>query len=250
MFILIKRWLIILVGIPLVAALLFAAWGTFVPGAMPEARAVLKPDYEVLVSHNQWWVFRPILYTPTTGFIIYPGGRVDPRAYAPQAHAIASQGYLVVIVPMPLHLAVFGSNRASAVIQNFPEIQNWVIGGHSLGGAMAAQFADQHCDQIKGLVLWAAYPAKSDHLSNCGIRATSIFATLDGLTTKKKIDASRPLLPADTAWVEIQGGNHAQFGWYGAQSGDHPAAISRQEQQDQVIEATLKLLQSVDLSSK
>jgi len=151
---------------------------------------------------------------------------------------------------MPLHLAVFGSDRAASVIQSFPEIENWVIGGHSLGGAMAASYADQHCDQIKGLVLWAAYPSKSNDLTDCPIKVTSIYASLDGLATKKKIDASRSLLPSDTTWVEINGGNHGQFGWYGNQSGDKPATISRVKQQALVVQATLTLLNSVNKSSK
>jgi hypothetical protein len=245
---LIKRWWLVLIGLLLVGIIAFLAWGLIVPSPMPEAREALKPDYEVLVTRGPWLVFRPILKNPTTGFIIYPGGRVNPAAYAPQAHAIAAQGYLVVIVPMPLNLAVFGSERASSVIQDFPEINAWTIGGHSLGGSMAALYADKHVDQIKGLVLWASYPAKSNDLSNSTIRVVSIYGSQDGLATPAKIEASRPLLPADTTWVQITGGNHAQFGWYGAQPGDHPATISREDQQAQIIQATLDLLRSIDNS--
>jgi hypothetical protein len=238
------------IGIIFIAILGFVAWGAIVPAPMPEAKAFLKPDYEVLVSRDRWLVFRPILYTPSTGFIIYPGGRIDPRAYAPQAHAIASQGYLVVIVPMPLHLAVFGSERAGEVIAQVPEIKKWVIGGHSLGGSMAAAYADLHRDQIRGLVLWASYPAKSNDLSDSAIQVLSVYATQDGLVTQKKIDASRALLPSSTTWVEIQGGNHAQFYWSGNQVGDKPATISREAQQDQVIQATISLLNWVDNSTQ
>ena len=75
---------------------------------------------------------------------------------------------------------------------------------------------------------------------------TSIYGTLDGLATTEKIAASRPQLPPTTEWVAIAGGNHAQFGWYGPQSGDNPATISREEQQRQIVEATLRLLVSLD----
>jgi Alpha/beta hydrolase family len=245
-----RRWWLVMIGIIFVAVIGFVAWGAIVPSPTPEVKAFLKPDYEVLVSTDRWLVFRPILYTPSTGFIIYPGGRIDPRAYAPQAHAIAAQGYLVIIVPMPLHLAVFGSERAADVIAQFPEIKKWVIGGHSLGGSMAAAYADKHRDQIQGLVLWASYPAKSNDLSDSAIEATSVYATQDGLVTQKKIDASRALLPSDTTWVEIQGGNHAQFYWDGNQAGDKPATISREAQQAQVVQATLSLLNLVNNSSQ
>jgi pimeloyl-ACP methyl ester carboxylesterase len=131
------------------------------------------------------------------------------------------------------------------VIAAYPEIQHWAVGGHSLGGAMAANYAKNHPDTVDGLALWAAYPASSDDLSVSGLHVVSIFASLDGLATGEKIDASRPLLPADTVWVSIADGNHAQFGWYGDQAGDNPATISRQEQQDQVIQATVNLLESI-----
>jgi hypothetical protein len=241
-----KRWWLVLIGILFAAVIGFVAWGLIIPAPMPEALAALLSDAQVNITTEPWLVFQSSQNKPTTGLILYPGGRVDPRAYAPQAHIIASQGYLVIIVPMPLNLAVLGAKRASSVIHTYPNIQNWFIGGHSLGGSMAALYADKHRDQIKGLVLWASYPASSNNLADSTIKVASIYATLDGLATQEKIDASRKLLPADTTWVQIEGGNHAQFGWYGLQSGDNPATISRKEQQIQIVQATLNLLSSVN----
>ncbi len=241
-----KRWWLVLIGSLLAAVVGFVAWGLIIPAPMPEALAALQSDSQVKITTEPWLVFQPIESTPTTGLIIYPGGRVDPRAYAPQAHAIAENDYLVVIVPMPLNLAVFGSRRAASVIEAYPEIEKWVIGGHSLGGSMAASYAYNHTDQIDGLVLWASYPASSNDLSQTKIRTTSIFASLDGLSTPPKIAASHNLLPQDTTWVQIQGGNHAQFGWYGDQPGDNSATISREEQQAQIVQSTLDLLYSVN----
>jgi Alpha/beta hydrolase family len=240
-----KRWWLVLIGILLAVVIGFVAWGSIIPAPMPEAIAAMQSDSGVIVTTEPWLVFQPTQTTPTTGLIIYPGGRVDPRAYAPQAHAIAEKGYLVVIVPMPLNLAVLGSGRASSVIQAYPEIEKWVIGGHSLGGAMAASYAYNHTDQIDGLVLWASYPASSNDLSQTKLKTASISASLDGLSTPDKIEASRSLLPADTTWVQIQGGDHAQFGWYGDQSGDNPAIISREDQQAQIVQSTLDLLSSI-----
>src|SRR5512135_292658 len=217
----------------------FVVWGETPAQPMPEALAALQSDAQVTVTSAKWLTFTPANSQPTIGFIIYPGGRVDYRAYAPAAHQIAAQGYQVVIVRMPLNLAVFGANSAQEVQATYPQIRRWVIGGHSLGGAMAAAFARTHLNTIQGLALWAAYPASSDDLSNSSLHVVSIFGSLDGLATGEKIDASRPLLPADTTWVPITGGNHAQFGWYGDQAGDNPASISRSDQQAQVITATL-----------
>ena len=210
-------------------------------GPMPEALAAMESTATVTVVDE-----RPITFTPTepttTGVIIYPGGFVEPRSYAPAAHALAEEGAFVAIVPMPLGLAVLGGSRADDVISHHPEIAEWVIVGHSLGGVTAARYAAEHPDAVDGLVLWAAFPEDSIDLSQWTGATGSIYATLDGLTTVQDIDDSRPLLPPDTAFVEIAGGNHAYFGWYGDQSGDNPATITRAEQQRIIIDATAAIV--------
>jgi len=240
-----KKWLWLLLLIPLLALSGFVIWAETGPALMPEAQAALQSNDLVQVTTSPWLTFQPADAQATTGLILYPGGRVDPGAYAPAALAIAEQGFLVVIVPMPLNLAVLSPDRAEAVIAAHPEIQKWAVGGHSLGGAMAANFARGYPEDVQGLALWAAYPASSDDLSKFSLKVVSIFGTQDGLATGDKIEASRTLLPANTHWVAIEGGNHAQFGWYGPQSGDNPASIGRDQQQQEVITATLDLLRSL-----
>ena len=220
----------------------FVVWGSTPPAPMPEALAALQSDPQVQVEQGRWIVFQPADGQPDTGLIFYPGGRVDARAYAPAMRAIAAQGYLAVIVPMPLNLAVFAPDSAAEVMAAYPQVRRWAVGGHSLGGAMAARYAYTHPDTVEGLVLWASYPAASDDLSETPLRVVSIYGTQDGLATGGKIEASRLLLPPDTQWVSIAGGNHAQFGWYGPQRGDNEAGISRADQQAQIVEATLQLL--------
>jgi dienelactone hydrolase len=237
-----KRWWWLL---PLMLILIFGGfviWASTAAAPMPEALEALQSDSQVQVETDPWLVFRPVGDDPAVGLILYPGARVDPRAYAPAARALAQEGYLVVIAPMPLNLAIFAPDRAAEVMAAFPEVDRWALGGHSLGGAMSARFAYQNPEAVQGLVLWAAYPASTDDLSSHSLAVTSIYGTRDGLATGDKIAASRPLLPLDTSWVAIEGGNHAQFGWYGSQSGDNTATISREEQQDQIVAATLSLL--------
>jgi hypothetical protein len=239
------RILLAVLGLLIVLMIGFVAWGSIPAQPMPEALAALQSNQQANVTTGEWLTFQPADVQPSTGFIIYPGGRVDYRAYAPVAQAIADQGYLVVIVHMPLNLAVFNPGAAEGVLAAHPEIKHWAVGGHSLGGSMAANFVFTHPDAVDGLVLWASYPAASNNLSLAGVRVLSISGTLDGLSTPEKISASRPLLPADTVWVPIAGADHAQFGWYGPQSGDNPATITREEQQQQIVQATISFLQSL-----
>jgi hypothetical protein len=241
-----KKWLWFLPLAVLALALSgFVIWAETPLGPMPEALDALRPDAGVRVETHPWLSFTPQEVQPAAGLVFYPGGRVDPRAYAPAARQIASQGFLVVIVPMPLNLAVFGSDRALEVIAAHPEVTAWAVGGHSLGGAMAAGFAHKHPGQVSGVIFWAAYPAASASLAGLGLPVLSVYGTQDGMASGGKIDASRPLLPADTRWVPIQGGNHAQFGWYGPQPGDNPATITRQAQQQQAVEATAGFLRDI-----
>lgn len=243
-----KFWRKLLIGI---LALLFVAGGGFLlwatNPAQPEQQAL-----ESLQSGNGirfeeldgWLVFTPDGSESKTGLILYPGGRVDYRAYAPHARQIAEDGFTVVIVPMPLNLAVFGINRAGDVKDAFPEIERWAIGGHSLGGAMAAEYARNNPTLISGLVLWASYPGGNNDLSASSLPVLSVFASNDGLATLEDIADSRGRLPASTNFVEITGGNHAGFGWYGDQNGDGVASLSQVEQQNQIVQATVAFLQA------
>jgi len=243
-----RRKVLLALGVAIVVVLVgFVIWAETPLGPMPEALAALESDSQVQVSSGRWLVFTPASRQSKTGFIIYPGGRVDARSYAPAAHTIAEQGFLAVIVPMPLNLAVFAPDSALEVISVFQNVTTWAVGGHSLGGAMAAQFAKNHPSSVQGLILWAAYPDSGSDLSESHVKVVSISATRDGLATPDKIASSRPLLPSSTNWIEIVGGNHAQFGWYGPQPGDNSADISREAQQKQTMDATLQLLEELEM---
>jgi pimeloyl-ACP methyl ester carboxylesterase len=241
-----RLWLGALLGLMVLAGGGFVLWASLGPAPQPAALAALRTGEGVVVETEPWLIFRPAEAQPATGLILYPGGRVDARAYAAPARAIAAEGYRVVIVPMPLNLAVLGSGRAADVIDAFPQIERWAVGGHSLGGAMAARFADEHRTQVAGLVLWASYPAESSDLSSADLAVVSIYGTRDGLADPETVRAARALLPGDARWVAIEGGNHAQCGDYGPQSGDNPATISRQEQQALTVSATVELLRQLE----
>ncbi|MEX2182841.1 MAG: alpha/beta hydrolase, partial [Chloroflexota bacterium] len=181
---------------------------------------------------------------PTTGLVLYTGGTVPPAAYAPAARAIAEAGYLVALVPAPFGLAILDVGAAEAVIDDHPEISSWSVGGHSLGGVAAALFINGHPGLVDGLVLWAS--SSSADLSGDGVLVSSSFGSLDGGRADFTSEENVARLGPAVVVTMIEGGNHEQMGWYTGQPDDPPATISRQEQQDRIVAATLELLEALD----
>ena len=177
-----------------------------------------------------------------TGLIFYPEGFVEPTAYAPILHQIAEEGVLVILVPMPLNLAIFHTDAANSVIDNFPYITEWIIAGHSMGGAAAAIFAENNPTNIDAIALWDSYPANSADLSDSVISAISIFGTTNNIPNTENFNDKRDLLPEDSIFVAIEGANHAQFGDYGPQKGDAGASISLAEQHERVADIMLDFI--------
>lgn len=165
---------------------------------------------------------------PAAGLIFYPGGKVEYSAYAPLMLACAQRGIVCALVKMPANLAVLDVNAAEGLSRQHPEIEDWYIAGHSLGGAMAAGYAASHADELEGLVLLAAYSTKD--LSRSGLRVLSVYGSADGVMDRDSYAKYRAGLPEDTTELIIEGGCHAQFGSYGAQDGDGEPAISGAEQ--------------------
>ena len=238
-----KRILLGLVIVVIIATLGFVLWAEYPLKASPEALTALESDSLVTVTMGDGFVvFQPVSVQPLTGFIFYPGGRVDYLAYAAPLRQIAAQGYLVVLLRVRLNLAFFDLNAADRAMDQYPDVINWAVGGHSLGGVAASSYASTH-DQVNGLVLWASYPA-DDSLKNKDVKVISIYGTLD-MAGMEAFDDKQPLLPSDTEFVIMQGGNHSQFGDYGLQPGDNEAAISRADQQEQAVDRTVSFLESL-----
>lgn len=233
-----KYSLIGLAVVLIVATVGFLAWTRLARyPAFPEGMALAQTAQ----TSQDWYVFQPE-QPADIGFIFYPGGLVDPAAYAPLMKSLSDQGILSVIVPMPLDLAIFGVNKANDVIAAYPEIKHWIIGGHSLGGSMAAEFVKGHPLSVVGIAFMAAYPADATNLSELPLKVVSIHGSNDGLATEPKIQNSLKNLPADAKVITIEGGNHAQYGNYGPQAGDGVATISREEQQQQTVTAVMELI--------
>jgi hypothetical protein len=210
-----------------------------------EAAAVFNSNNNVEVSNDKYITFTPRDKVPDTALIFYPGGKVSPDAYAPLCSKIAAQGYIVIIVPMPLNLAVLSPDKAEEVIKTYPNIKNWAIGGHSLGGVMAVNFAKKHTDEIKALALFASYPQDKDNISETKLKVLSVWGSEDGCADISKIKAAQSIVPKDSVFKEITGGNHAQFGNYGFQKGDNEAKIPSLDQQSLTVQYTVSLLSEI-----
>jgi len=145
---------------------------------------------------------------------------------------------------MPLNLAFMGINRADGIRADFPEIESWVIDGHSLGGAMAAEYAKNNVDSLDGLIMFASYPAKNQDFVDFPIPILTIIGSRDPGAPKQEGFYEAV---ADSARIfVIEGGNHRQYADYSFQKDDGIATISAAEQQDQIIATTVQFLDALD----
>ena len=163
-----------------------------------------------------------------TGLIFYPGGKVEHSAYIPLMQACAEKGILCIIAEMPFNLAVFDINAADGIQKEYPQIENWYIGGHSLGGSMAASYLEKHTDAFEGLILLGSY--STANLSDTELKVLSIYGSEDQVLNREKYSENIGNLPKDYKEIVIEGGCHAYFGMYGAQDGDGTPSISDSEQ--------------------
>ena len=168
------------------------------------------------------------------GFIFYQGAKVQCEAYAPLLEKLAERGILCVLLDIPGNIPLLNINAANGYVEKYPEIKDWYVGGHSLGGITASMFVDKHSDEFEGIVLLAAYSNKD--LSDTDLRALSIYGSNDGILNLGKYDSGKSKLPSDFTEIVIPGGNHANFGFYGEQKDDGTSTITRNEQVELTVD--------------
>ena len=203
-----------------------------------DAEAALKTSSKVLVNMRDDWIEFIPADGSEKGIVFYPGGKVEYTAYAPLMQDFAEKGYFCAVVKMPFNLAILDANAAKDVKDAHPEITQWFIGGHSLGGVIAAKYAA--ISDFDGLFLLAAY--STTDLSDKAIPVVSIYGDADGVLNTEDCASNKSNLPPDTVECVIKGGNHSQFGSYGLQDGDGKSAISAEEQRAQTVDLVLENL--------
>jgi len=216
--------------------------------ALPEALALVESDTAVTATYDEnWVVLKPNNVEPTVGVIVYPGAYCDVRGYGPLLRPMAEAGYLVIGAQMPFYFSIFAPNEADNIRAAFPEIEKWVIVGHSMGGAMAGMYGDNHRDDLAGIVFWDSYPPTSNDLSDIEIPVMHIHrARPDGSLPQKFIDNAY-LSPESATWVGVPGGIHMYFGAFGegVYEEEWEASISSQAQWEIANAAMLDFLSKI-----
>ncbi len=234
-----KRRRLLLIPALLLAALTaaFLIYANIYYHADASALEALSPDETVSVSRTSYgWLFDGP--SETDMLVFYPGAKVEETAYAPLLHALAAQGMDVCLVKMPLRFALFGAGKAQKILAGY-DCANRYVGGHSLGGAMAAVYAAGHGDELTGVILLAAYPTKP---LDDSLVLISLYGSEDGVLTRDKLADGQQYAPNRSFEAVLEGGNHAQFGNYGVQSGDGTARVSAEEQQEWTVSAILSFI--------
>ena len=208
--------------------------------AEPEAFQALENSQVEFIQKKDMVVFTSANTISDKALIFYPGGKVEYLSYIPLMEKIANEGYICFLLKMPFNLAVFKQNAADKPINDYPDIKNWYLSGHSLGGAMASVYASKNIEKVEGLILLGAYP--SADLSVSALKMISIYGSEDKILNRQSFEENKSYGPKDSKYIEIKGGNHAFYGSYGQQNKDGIATITAQEQQDLTAEKILEFM--------
>ena len=241
-----RKIFIIILSIVLVLAIIVGACAIYVgdyyhmdDGAIIVHAESCKGYAAISFPDEKTAVFAP--EGATTGIIFYPGGKVEFTAYLPLMAELAENGVLCVLAGMPFHLAVLDINAADGIREQYPEIEEWYIGGHSLGGSMAASYLAKNAEDYEGLVLLGSYSTAD--LSQTDLDVLSIYGSEDEVMNREKYDKNKSNLPDDYTEIVIDGGCHAYFGVYGEQDGDGIPAITNEEQIHITVESIVKVME-------
>lgn len=190
-------------------------------------------EVKMQTDENDYLIFGP--EDAKKGFIFYPGGKVEYTAYIPFMKTLASEGILCILVEMPFNLAVFDVDAADGIPEKYSQIEDWYIGGHSLGGSMAASYVSKNINLFEGLVLLGSYSTAD--LSETDIKVLSVYGSEDMVMNKEKYESNKKNLPSHFTEIIIDGGCHAYFGMYGEQDGDGTPKITNEKQIRLTVEA-------------
>lgn len=216
-------WLLVAVVLVGAGGLLY--FGTPLHGSDASVQSVLDDDRIAVDQTDGTYVLRPADTGSDVGLVFYPGGRVHPDAYLSSlAPLVREANVTVAVVKMPLNLAVLDQNAADRVIGSRDSIDQWYVGGHSLGGAMGCRYAGENADRVDGLVLFASYCDRS--IDDSDLRVLSVTGGADTVIDRETLRTNADNLPDGATVRRLDGVNHSQFGHYTGQPGDEPSGTA------------------------
>lgn len=245
-----KRWkkisLVTLSAFLLLIGIAYGALQYFTYGPSAEAQQALVPTTDIKVTETaDVIILKSTKKQPELPAVIfYQGALVKAESYSIWAKQIAATGYPVYLCKQPLNLPILDTEFAQKIIKKY-DIKDYVIGGHSLGGTAASRYAAKHLQdqQLQGVFFLASYPDAKGALDQSDLAVLSLTGTEDGVLNWDKYQESQSFLPQTTLFDSLDGGNHAGFGSYGKQRGDHAPTLSHTQQQDWIADQLLEWLQ-------
>ncbi|MGM0606418.1 MAG: alpha/beta hydrolase [Halobacteriota archaeon] len=235
-------WIVVLLVATIGAGLIALDAASY--DADPDRLAAVETTHDVTVDRygRGYAIASGPVTAETIGLVYYPGGLVDPGAYVHTLAPVAERRDVVVVIPhVRLGLSILDVDRADAVRADYPAIDRWMVGGHSLGGAAACRYAADPDAELEGLVLHGSYCDVdiADRSTATGepLPVLSVLGTADGVIDRDAERAGRSNLPPGATIVEIEGLTHAQFGAYGEQSGDGDPSIDDETARDRIVDA-------------
>lgn len=239
-----KKWKKGLIAAGIAAAVLALVFAVYVQQyyrSQVDLTAVEKQELKLKIQEKNGYItILPEDEKTDTAFIFYPGGKVEYTSYLPLMELLADQGIACYLMHMPCNLAVFHVNAADQILED-QAYEHYYIGGHSLGGAMAAAYVSDRTEMYEGLVLLGAYSTKD--LSNTDLKVLSVYGSEDRVLSREKYQENFDNLPESLSELVIEGGNHAYYGNYGEQKKDGTASVTREQQQQKTAEGISELIQ-------
>lgn len=232
---------VVMISVALLLLLIisFLVFSLFYYRADEAALCSMQSDEAVSVTKITYgWLFDGP--SEDAALIFYPGAKVEETTYAPLLHLLAAQGMDVCLVRAPLHFAFFAPNAARAV-QKTHNYTDWYVGGHSLGGVVAAWVAADHPEDYSGTILLASYPVRK--LPNTQTEIL-LVGSEDQVISWPHMESGRAYASEHYLEYILEGGNHAQFGSYGVQRGDGTATITAEEQVRETVSFIIEILYS------
>ncbi|MEL6252807.1 MAG: alpha/beta hydrolase [Bacteroidota bacterium] len=223
-------------------------WSTYWPRDV--STEIFESSEEVIVQDGEAMLSFLSLEALDTEVIFYPGGMVNPISYAPMARRLAKSGYSVHIIRMPWRMATKGYKQILDLFDLNDPNKKYVLGGHSQGAKMAAQFVYEHPGLIDGLYLLGTSHPRDYDMSGIEIPCLKLYAEFDGLASLAEVKQNKTLMPKGSQMILIEGGNHSQFGYMGQLFMDESPKIEREEQQAIILQELLDFLKRLEEDQK